>query len=332
MSTANPINTFSWLVKREYWEYRGSFFWAPLITGMVMIAISLMVLITAEVTAHQHGISINGFDLSKITQSMTPEQIETLRSALDVSLLGMCFPIGIVLFFVLFFYGIGTLYNDRADRSVLFWKSLPFSDTETVLAKVAAAAILAPVLAVAGMIVLQLGFLVLLTGYAMFHGVNALPLIWSPTHLVSLWVRLILCIPINALWALPSIGWLFMCSSFARSKPFLWAVMVPVLSGVIVSWFSLMQAFSLQSVWYWKHIVGRALLSLVPGSWMTMDLSTGSLTQMGNNPSEISQNILSMSALGHQLLSPDLWIGAAVGAGMIAAAIYFRKKRVEAFA
>jgi ABC-2 type transport system permease protein len=332
MSTANPINTFTWLVKREYWEYRGSFFWAPLITAMVMIAITLMGVITAEVTAHQHGISVNGFDIGKITQAMTPDQIETLRSALDVSLLGMCFPIGIVLFFVLFFYGIGTLYNDRADRSVLFWKSLPFSDTETVLAKVAAAAILAPVLAVAGMIALQLGFLVLMTLYAMFHGVNALPLIWSPTHLASLWIRLILCIPVNALWALPSIGWLFMCSSFARSKPFLWAVMVPVLSGVLVSWFSLMQAFSLQSVWYWKHIVGRALLSLIPGSWMSMDMTANSLARMGNNPAEISQNVLSLGSLGNQLLSPDLWIGAAIGVGMIAAAIYFRQKRVEAFA
>jgi ABC-2 type transport system permease protein len=332
MSTANPIKTFTWLVKREFWEYRGSFFWAPLITAMVMIAISLMGLITAEVTAHQHGVSLNGFDIGKITSAMSADDIDKLHAALDVSLLGMCFPIGIVLFFVLFFYGVGTLYNDRADRSVLFWKSLPFSDTETVLAKVAAVAVLAPTLAVVGMIVLQLGFLILMTGYALFHGVSALALLWSPTHLITLWLHMIVRIPVNAVWALPSIGWLFMCSSFARSKPFLWAVMVPVVSGVIVTWMNLMQSFSLASAWYWKHIVARLLLSLVPGSWMWMDLSPASLAHLGNNPTEISDNILSLNALGAQLMSPDLWIGAAVGAAMVVAAIYFRRKRVEAYA
>ena len=332
MSTALPANKFTWLVKREFWEYRGSFFWAPLITAMIMIAITLMGLITAEVTAHQHGISINGFDVSKITAAMGADDVEKLHSALDVSLLGMCFPIGIVLFFVLFFYGIGTLYNDRADRSVLFWKSLPFSDTEAVLAKVAAAAVVAPVLAVAGMIVLQLGFLVLLSLYAMFHGVNALPLLWSPTHLLSLWLKLIVRIPVNSLWALPSIGWLFMCSSFARSKPFLWAVMLPVVSGIIVSWFKLMQSFSLESGWFWRHVVGRLLLSLIPGSWMWMDFGPNNLARLGNNPLEMADNFLSLSTLASQLTSPDLWLGAAAGVAMIAAAIYFRRRRVEAFA
>jgi ABC-2 type transport system permease protein len=332
MSTALPANKFTWLVKREFWEYRGSFFWAPLITAMIMIAITLMGLITAEVTAHQHGISINGFDISKITSAMSADDIEKLHSALDMSLLGMSFPIGFVLFFVLFFYSVGTLYNDRADRSVLFWKSLPFSDTETVLAKVAAAAIVAPVLAVAGMIAMQLGFLLVLSLYAIFHGINPLTLLWSPTHLVTLWLRLVVRIPVNSLWALPTIGWLFLCSSFARSKPFLWAVMLPVVSGVIVSWMNLMQSLSLASGWYWRHIVGRALLSLIPGSWMWMDLGVGGFEKLGNNPMEFADKFLSLSALATELTSPDMWIGAVLGAGMIAAAIYFRRRRVEAFA
>jgi ABC-2 type transport system permease protein len=168
---------------------------------------------------------------------------------------------------VLFSYGIGALYNDRADRSVLFWKSLPISDAETVLAKVVAMALIAPVLAVGAMIALHLGFLVILSLWVLAHGINPM-LLWSPTHLVSLWVKLILLIPINALWALPSIGWLLLCSSFARSKPFLWAVALPVVSGVLVSMFHLMNSLSLPSGWYWRNIVGRLLFSIVPGTWV----------------------------------------------------------------
>ena len=36
-----------------------------------------------------------------------------------------------------FFYCIDSLYADRRDRCVLFWKSLPLSDAETVLSKFA---------------------------------------------------------------------------------------------------------------------------------------------------------------------------------------------------
>ena len=46
-----------------------------------------------------------------------------------------------------FFYCIDALYADRADRSVLFWKSLPLSDAETVLSKFATAAVLIPLVA-----------------------------------------------------------------------------------------------------------------------------------------------------------------------------------------
>ena len=326
-----PTNKFAWLVRREFWEYRGSFFWAPVITALIMLAIMLMMLIGAEVTAHQHGVNFNGVNLSTITSHVSEGDIDQFHSALDVSLIALCFPIGIVLFFVLFFYGLGSLHNDRADRSVLFWKSLPLSDTETVLAKLFTITLLGPVLAFVAMILLQLGFLIVLTLYGFFHGVNAIPLLWSPTHLITLWFRLILWIPVYALWALPSIGWLFLCSSFVRSKPFLWATLVPILSGVLVTWFSLMQAFSLTSLWYWKTVVGRALLSLIPGSWMSFDLSSESFNHI-RNPSQFADAFLSIDALGQQLMSPQLWTGAVVGVAMIVASIYFRRQRIEAIA
>ena len=43
----------------------------------------------------------------------------------------------LVFAFVVFFYLLSSLYDERKDRSVLFWKSLPVSDRDTVLSKVA---------------------------------------------------------------------------------------------------------------------------------------------------------------------------------------------------
>ena len=90
-----------------------------------------------------------------------------------------------VLSCVVFFYLLGALYDDRRDRSVLFWKSMPLSDTQTVLSKVVAAAFVAPVFAVVAMILLHVGFLTLISLNALFHGINPIPLIWSPLHMIA---------------------------------------------------------------------------------------------------------------------------------------------------
>ena len=41
----------------------------------------------------------------------------------------------IVALIVLFFYLLDSLYSERKDRSILFWKSLPVSDSMTVASK-----------------------------------------------------------------------------------------------------------------------------------------------------------------------------------------------------
>ena len=328
-ATMSTNNKFTWLLKREFWEYRGAFFWTPAITAAVMLSLVVMALIIAESTANRAGVNLNGINFNEISTHLNEGNAAKLYAGLNIGLISLGFPIGIALFFVLFSYGIGALYNDRADRSVLFWKSLPISDTETVLAKVIAMALIAPVLAVGAMIALHLGFLVILSFWVLAHGINPM-LLWSPTHLVSLWMKLILLIPINALWALPSIGWLLLCSSFARSKPFLWAVALPVVSGVLISMFHLMNSLSLPSGWYWTNIVGRLLFSIVPGTWVNV----ADLRHLDGDDRlpEALNELLSFNSAGHLLSSPNFLIGIVAGVAMITAAIYFRRRRVESFA
>ncbi len=44
---------------------------------------------------------------------------------------GLALVMDMVMGIVAFFYALDSLYSDRRDRSVLFWKSLPLSDVET---------------------------------------------------------------------------------------------------------------------------------------------------------------------------------------------------------
>jgi len=57
--------------------------------------------------------------------------------------------------------------------------------------------------------------------------------------------NMLTAIPVYLLWALPAVGWLMLCSAWARSKPFLWAVLIPVLASVMVSMIGILPGFDI---------------------------------------------------------------------------------------
>ncbi|MGH8125806.1 MAG: ABC-2 transporter permease, partial [Rhodanobacteraceae bacterium] len=173
---------FAWLLKREYWEERRGFLWAQVIVAGVIIVLSILGIIVAEATrARWSGhirIGASG-NLSDTLQNALSHNMDGLVHALDATMLMFGMFAAIVLFFVIFFYLLGALYDDRRDRSILFWKSLPLSDTSTVISKVVSAIILAPLIAVvvvlAGYIVQQ----IVMSIWFAAHGLNPFPLLWA---------------------------------------------------------------------------------------------------------------------------------------------------------
>ncbi|KAB7762185.1 ABC transporter permease, partial [Xanthomonas maliensis] len=139
---ATASRTFLWLLKREYWEHRGGFVWAQVITGGIAVFFALLGAVIGAVNARNQlsGVDFNAGDLSGYTR--------TLGQVGDGLLLGGIGIASVVLAFVVFFYALGSLYDDRRDRSVLFWKSLPVSDVQTVLSKAAWALLLAPLISI----------------------------------------------------------------------------------------------------------------------------------------------------------------------------------------
>ena len=339
VAAPHPTHKFALLLRREFWEHKGGFFWAPVIAGGISLVLTAMAGITGEVMlrrARDAGeglnvngthMSINGLDLGMLTSKLSPEDMRQLGGAVDASLMVSSLWPFIAMTFVVFFYCLGALYDERKDRSVLFWKSLPVSDRDTVLSKLASATVVAPVIATAAALITMFGFLILASLLAMAHGGNPMQLLWGPGSPLAIAGQLIAAIPVYALWSLPTVGWLLLCSAWARSKPFLWALMIPVFSGIIVSWFDIMQVFNLESSWFWKNVVARVLLGTVPGSWF--DAARFEHVNVDAEGPKVISHLIDLQAIYSVLLTPQLWIGVIAGAAMIVAAIRMRRWRDE---
>ena len=317
------MNTYKWLLKREFWEHKGGFFWTPAVIGALMtlfLAVSMVIGLSVKA---KHGMQINGEQVTNLSSVVSAEHKADVVQAISNGYMGTSAPLWFVMAFVVFFFCLGCLFDERKDRSVLFWKSLPVSDSETVLSKAMMALVGAPLITFGFALVTSLlALLIILVGAAasglnLFGAVLASPETYTAPFLV------LALLPVYLVWALPTVGWLMMVSSWAKTKVFLWAVGVPVLTGVLLSWFDAMFDFNLNIEWFWKNIVARGLLSVVPGSWFAFVDPAG-----GMDKDTIDFSFL-VAQSWKTLASPNAWIGAVAGGAMVYVAARLRRWKDE---
>ncbi len=334
----HPTHKLKWLLKREFWEHKGGFFWAPVVTGAIFLFFTLLGGGTGQFMLNRKSAKVIDFegqqiplsqvDWNKLIAAASPKDIEQYAQVVNgFTLMSGLWPL-MVFGFVVFFYLLGSLYDERRDRSVLFWKSMPVSDGLTVTSKVLTALVVAPVTAALISLAVMLAAGIILSIFIAINGGNPFTIYWSHLQPLKLLGAMFGWLPVYAFWALPTAGWLMLCSAWARSKPFLWAVLIPVLAGVLVSWFGLFRDHDQGDGWFWQHIVARALTSAWPGSHLTGYAGTLHLQRLDDSPNALFGANGVISGL-HLFAMPSLWIGALAGVAMIYAAIRLRRWRDE---
>ena len=330
------MKTMNWLLRREFWEHKGAMFWAPIVVGAAMI-----LFVTATVL---YGTTAGTFD-DKVIHITENGQTTSMRTDMSEAFGGLSTakkqavadmvangylaagaPLLLILAAVVFFYCLAALNDERRDRSILFWKSLPVSDTETVLSKVLTAAIVAPLITIAVATFVSL-LLLLIVGTAFaFKGVNLFALVLSNRALYLAPLQLLGMLPVYALWALPTIGWLLMVSAWAKSKVFLWAVGVPVITLIIIKWVDYLLGIGIDLQWFLHNVLARCLLGLIPGAYLGLAKVDKDLL-VNEQHTAVFGAIFQHSWL--TLSEPAVWIGAIAGAAMIYAAIRLRRWQDE---
>jgi ABC-2 type transport system permease protein len=202
-------------------------------------------------------------------------------------------------FLVGIFYSLDALYGERRDRSILFWKSLPVSDLTTVLSKFTIPLIILPLLSFAIAVVTQFGMLLLSTGLS----AGTLGARMSFFHMSLMLLYHILTV--HGLWYAPLYGWLLLVSAWAPRAPFIWAFLPP-----FVLWGVEKMAFRT------SHFLGMLQYRLTGPEPSNTTARSGNLMEV----------ISALTPL--QFFStPGLWVGLAVAAIFLAAAVRLRRNR-----
>jgi ABC-2 type transport system permease protein len=202
------------------------------------------------------------------------------------------------------FYCLDALHGERRDRSILFWKSLPVSDLTTVLSKASIPLVVLPLLTFAITVATQ--FLMLLLSSAVLLGSDlSVAKLWTQVSLFQTSLMLLYhLVTVHALWYAPIYGWLLLVSAWARRAAFLWAALPLLAIGVVEK-----IAFNT------SHFAAMLMNRMGGGA--------EAVTAPGTLPMDPMTHLTP----GHFLISPGLWIGLAVTAIFLAAAVRLRRYR-----
>jgi ABC-2 type transport system permease protein len=140
--------------------------------------------------------------------------------------------------------------------------------------------------------------------------------------------RLLLTIPLDAMIALPTAGWLLFWSAYARSKPFLWAVLVPLFAWIANGWIGMMGLPSFNRDFLFKEVIARLLFGIFPGWWLDQDMGERRVIREFMRGDDVVATFDPSNVYG-MLATPGIWIGAVAGIAFIAAAIWLRRSRIE---
>ncbi len=304
------INTQIALLRRELWEHKAVYV-VPLVVAVVTLLTSWISQVTLGELEH--------LDIGIITAGNLPENAKA--AALSFTMMSVSVSFIFAMWILTIFYALDALYAERKDRSILFWRSIPVTDFETVLSKLLTAILTIPLVTFALIVVTQLLVLLSLTVQIDFRGGSPWQMIWTAAPFVDTWAATVVLLLALPLWLSPFIGWFLFVSAFTKRSPLLVAampiVLLPMFERLFFDTSVMAEALFVRSIKF-------PLFSGVDN----MDL----IFQEGDDLAKLAEAELSVFGLldlGNFLASPQLWLGLVVCGLFIAAAIYVRRYRDE---
>lgn len=280
---------FYWSVRRELWEHR-SIWIAPLAVG-VFALLAFMIALFGHFSASSIGVF-----------SSMPIDKQQVIVAMPFSLAASM--VGLTAWIVAIFYCLDALHGERRDRSILFWKSMPVSDTTTVLAKAAIPIVVVPCVALVIAVAVQ-ALLIPLAAVGMSGSGADMAFILERLPIAPMAIAFAYGLIAHALWYAPIFTLLLLVSGAVR-RPFLWIV-VPVIAVQV-----------LEKIAFGTNHGGELLKYRLLGGMteaFAADAMRGPITQLSQlDPMRF-------------FASPSLWLGLLAAAAFVYIAVRVRRSK-----
>lgn len=246
------MNLYATQVKRELWENKVSFIYTPVIVSVLILVMALFAALysngvvndrgvhfnfTANGTPSEAGVTVDGDAPEVGVHPMVDDKNERKHFDIKSSVMkdstafnGMvmgvmyanCAMLYLVFSIVMSAYSLRCLFDDRKNKDILFWRSMPVSETTNVLIKVGMVLLVGPAVMLAlNLIVTLIAFVF---GLVLFgaQGIKLSYLISSVFGGGALFipVQIFYELIFSLLMSLPVIGFAFLASAFAKKTPF----------------------------------------------------------------------------------------------------------------
>jgi ABC-2 type transport system permease protein len=272
-------------IRREFWEHRRLWL-VPLLVAAALLA-------AAALFGHTQLVHLD-------LDSRAADPARTPQPAFELLQLGWGMAFYVTAAILASIYFLDCLYSERRDRSILFWKSLPVSDMQTVLVKFLVGLVIVPlaIFVLAALTSVLASGLLELRARAVMHSNAAL---WDTLTWLRLQGLMLYALLAALCWYAPYGAYLMLASAAARRSPYLWAVIPPILLRIFDGFFG---------THYLHLLMGRGFGELMHRAFH------GSGKWSSDSPDPVGL-----------LMSSQLWLGLAAAALMLALAIRLRRYR-----
>ncbi|MBX3693939.1 MAG: hypothetical protein KF790_02070 [Steroidobacteraceae bacterium] len=286
------------LVRREFWEHRALWF-APLAMSVLWIVIVAFFRI-------QMGSS----------QALTVMQG---RAIVNVIGWGMSVATLLVVTIVVTFYLLDALYAERRDRSILFWKSLPVSDSATVLAKFLVAMVIVPLGAFLAVAVTDLAVRAIIAARGGAGLAMEQASLWDGRMWWQAQVLLLIGVVASMLWYAPLAAYLLVVSAWARRSVTLWAVLPPLVLVIV-------ERIALQTSHVWEFLADRLSPAVPIMRGIDAHLAEGTIS-IDRNEIVVPGALLQQVDIGAIFLNAPMLLGLVAAVVLLVIAIRLRRYR-----
>ena len=288
------------MIRREIQEHKLAFIYAPFAVALVLcLVIASVYFGVTDIQTDEFNFSTEIYD-EEYQEGMLQATSEAKTRVIRAGLIVIGLPIILIAGFGLLAYSLSTFADERKDRSLIFWRSMPVSDLTTVLSKLLFVIFVVPLLVLPNIILLQLVAMLSASIYFVTNDIVPFGYLWT-SFLLTDWFRIIFSLWAQGLWSLPIFLWLMFAGTYAR-RPLVGAA-VPLVVAIVL------EGIILRSNLVLEFIENRL------GFWSRAD----------SFPLPIEEiRVVDISNISLMLSTQAFWVGMIASALLISAIVYTR--------